>query len=99
MSSYYSLGLNYRQQHRYKDHIRKRDNYTCQLCGRPGYDVGHIKPFDISYDSTPSNLRVLCHPCNLRGRRFMPPKGMVTRVPFNQWEDYIRQELLNCANQ
>jgi len=31
----------------YKRKIRERDNYTCQLCGRPGYDVDHIVPMYV----------------------------------------------------
>ena len=76
----------------YKQKIRERDNYTCQLCGKPGHDVDHIIPWHISHDNSPSNLRVLCHNCNVSLRRKAPPKT----IPFDQYEVYLRQELAKC---
>ncbi len=93
---YNHLGLTFRQQTEYKESIRKRDNYTCQLCGNPGYDVDHIIPFQISHDSSPSNLRVLCHPCNLIGRRSTLSEGKKRSIPIKEWGDYLRGELAKC---
>ena len=72
-------GSAYRQHTSFKEAIRRRDNYTCQLCGcRVGevcnlhyapvsqIDVAHIVPFKYGGLSTPDNMRVLCHPCNKR---------------------------------
>lgn len=73
----------------YKDKIRKRDNYTCQICGQPGNDVDHIIPWYISHDNSESNLRVLCHSCNCTTRRHKSN-------PYNTLDlyfDYIKAEL------
>jgi len=55
---------------------RKRDNHTCQHCGKLQSDVSytlevhHIKPvrlFDISNDAnTLDNLTTLCRPCHIK---------------------------------
>jgi hypothetical protein len=42
--------------------ILKRDNHTCQLCGKPGDQVDHI----AGDSGDPSNLRALCGACNLK---------------------------------
>ena len=94
MSNFDCLGMNYRQQRNYKESIRKRDNYTCQLCGNPGRDVDHIIPFHISCNSSPSNLRVLCHSCNLIGRRYTLPEGKRKRIAIADWYAYLERELL-----
>ena len=80
----------------YKNKIRERDNHTCQLCGNPGHDVDHIIPWYISHDSSESNLRVLCHQCNIIGRRHTLPEGTQQTIPFDQYEDYLRAELAKC---
>lgn len=72
-------GRAYRQATSYKEAIRKRDDYQCQLCGcglgdvcdrhwAPvgQLDVAHIVPFKDGGLSTPGNMRVVCHPCNKR---------------------------------
>ena len=90
MSNYDYLGLKRtNEQLNYKNSIRERDNHTCQLCGGPGRDVDHIIPWYISHVSLPANLRVLCHKCNLIGRR--PQYNR--RLPLDQWADMIRTEL------
>ncbi len=62
-------GKAYRQNQSLKKFIRERDNCTCQICGNAGWIVDHIIPWAISHDSSVSNLRVLCHSCNLKLRR------------------------------
>lgn len=52
-----------------KDQIKKRDNYTCQLCGKympdeVGLHIDHIIPVSKGGKSIPSNLQVLCSKCN-----------------------------------
>ena len=49
--------------------VLKRDNYTCQFCGRfqtKYLEIDHIKPLDsrpdLALDMT--NLRALCHECH-----------------------------------
>jgi 5-methylcytosine-specific restriction endonuclease McrA len=45
--------------------IRKRDRYSCALCGkRPAYDVHHID-YDKA-NTTEGNCITLCHPCHSR---------------------------------
>jgi 5-methylcytosine-specific restriction endonuclease McrA len=62
-------GKCYRQSKEYRRMILERDNYTCQICGRPGKDVDHIIPFALGGLSIPTNQRVLCHKCNVNLRR------------------------------
>lgn len=50
--------------------IRKRDNYTCQLCrlkekGRV-FDVHHIIPYKMSHNNSASNLITLCPSCHMK---------------------------------
>ncbi len=69
--------LNYKNDYgpkwnRYKDLIRKRDNYTCQHCGIPENNTAHhihhkkpIKLFEsIEEANHPSNLVTLCAKCH-----------------------------------
>jgi 5-methylcytosine-specific restriction enzyme A len=54
-------------------HILKRDNYTCQNCGRTDCcspHIDHIKPVALGGTNDLENLQVLCANCNLtKGRR------------------------------
>ena len=49
--------------------IRKRDNYTCQLCGRQQEELGHkLDIHHIDHNKTnnsPSNLISLCRSCHI----------------------------------
>ncbi len=54
-----------------KEKIKKRDNYTCQICGKympdeVGLHVDHIIPINKGGKSIESNLQVLCDKCNLK---------------------------------
>ncbi len=54
-----------------KDKIKRRDNYTCQECGKympdeVGLQIDHIVPVSRGGKSVPLNLRVLCSKCNGR---------------------------------
>ena len=49
--------------------IMKRDNYTCQICGKHmpdevGLQIDHIVPVSKGGKSVESNLQVLCSKCN-----------------------------------
>lgn len=79
----------YRQNQTYKERIRAKFNYTCQLCGKEGWIVDHIIPWAISHDSSESNLRVLCHSCNLATRR--PQEN--ARMLDEQWLTWVKSEL------
>lgn len=58
-----------------KERIKRRDNYTCQICGKympdeVGLHIDHIIPIKQGGKSIESNLQVLCDKCNLRkGKR------------------------------
>jgi len=82
-------GKAYRQKTALKIHVRERDGYTCQLCGGYGDQVDHIIPHAISGDSTLSNLRVLCRPCNLSTRR----ERKDAALPYDEWIAWIESEL------
>ena len=71
----------YRQSEELKEFVRKRDNYTCQLCGEPGWQVDHIIPWAVSHDSTLANLRTLCRACNTATRQIPPQRGRKFREP------------------
>ena len=52
-----------------REQIMRRDNYTCQFCGKympdeVGLQIDHIVPVAKGGKSVPSNLRVLCNKCN-----------------------------------
>lgn len=52
-----------------KESIKKRDNYTCQICGKympdgVGLQIDHIIPVSKGGKTVPSNLQVLCSKCN-----------------------------------
>jgi len=47
--------------------IYKRDNYTCQRCGRTGLSkphCHHIRPIGYGGSSHPGNLITLCENCH-----------------------------------
>lgn len=52
-----------------REKIMRRDNYTCQLCGKympdeVGLQIDHIIPIAKGGKTVASNLRVLCSKCN-----------------------------------
>lgn len=54
-----------------RDEIAKRDNYTCQMCGKympdgVGLQIDHIIPVSKGGKTVPSNLQVLCSKCNAK---------------------------------
>ena len=85
----YNYPGRFSQQLKYKERIRERDHYTCQLCGREGWQVDHVIPYAISHDSSDANLRVLCKQCNLKTRR--PRKD--ARLSVEDWFARIEREL------
>ena len=79
----------YRQKPKYRETIFQRDGFACQLCGKTRQDgvqldLDHVVPYHISHDSSPSNLRVLCHPCNLIGRRYTGRRSL-SPAEYNRW--------------
>ena len=74
-------GHAYRQTQAFKQAIRERDGYQCCICECgigdvcdlhyapvSQVDVAHVTPWRSGGESTPANMRVLCHPCNVRER-------------------------------
>lgn len=59
-----------------RQRIMKRDNYTCQICGKympdgVGLQIDHIIPVSKGGKTVASNLRVLCSKCNgWKGNKF-----------------------------
>ena len=56
----------------YKEYIKRRDHYRCQICGKGirdgvALEVDHIKPVSLGGTSDENNLRTLCFDCN-RGK-------------------------------
>jgi endogenous inhibitor of DNA gyrase (YacG/DUF329 family) len=50
--------------------VRKRDNFTCQLCGKKNAtSVHHIIPRRIKIDNSPDNLITLCRSCHSKIER------------------------------
>lgn len=54
--------------------IVRRDNQTCQICGRTlkedEIEIDHIIPFSKGGPTEESNLRVLCKDCNRKKKSF-----------------------------
>lgn len=47
------------------ERIRRRDNWTCQECGRPdSYEVDHVTNVAAGGSDHDDNLRVLCVDCH-----------------------------------
>lgn len=48
--------------------IVRRDNQTCQICGRPlkvdEIEIDHVIPYSLGGPTDESNLRVVCRSCN-----------------------------------
>lgn len=54
-----------------RERIKRRDNYTCQICGKympdgVGIHVDHIIPISKGGKTVESNLQVTCSVCNLK---------------------------------
>lgn len=88
--SKFNGGKCYSQGKRLKNYIRKKYNYICQICGEYGYQVDHINPWRVSYDSTLSNLRLLCRKCNIETRR----ERFDLRPRMEDYFDYLENELV-----
>jgi len=47
-----------------KEEVLKRDNYTCQYCGKGTTGVDHVIPWNFKQIKTLDNLVVCCQQCN-----------------------------------
>lgn len=66
---------------KYKESIKRRDGYRCQICGKGLQDgvkleVDHIKPVALGGTSDPGNLRTLCWECNHGKGAMYDPDGL-----------------------
>ena len=86
----------YRQKEKYKNVIREKFSYICQLCGGYGYEVDHVIPFAISHDSSEENLRILCPKCNRATRQQRKDYNPYTTMEL--WEAHLREELAKYTN-
>ena len=69
LTEYYSKEQRKLMTKELKNRIKKRDNYTCQICGKympdeVGLHIDHIISVSKGGKSIPSNLQVLCSKCN-----------------------------------
>lgn len=67
-SRYYKLYLLERKWDKIRHKIYKRDNWTCQICGRSNIKIHahHIVPYRISQDDSLENLITLCASCHIK---------------------------------
>lgn len=81
-----------------KAYIKKRDNYTCQHCGKQGLEkhdcqASHVHPDGggerLSYD--PLNMKVLCFRCHTWWHENPTESGEWFKVKFPDRWYYIQQ--------
>lgn len=62
--------INVKKWKRIAKYVFKRDNYTCQYCGKVGgiLEVDHIIPFSKGGNETIDNLTTSCRECNRKKR-------------------------------
>jgi 5-methylcytosine-specific restriction endonuclease McrA len=69
-----------------KREILRRDDYTCQYCGRKlaMLTVDHVVPRRLGGEHSWTNVVAACHPCNRRKGGKTPEKAnmMLRRPPF-----------------
>lgn len=77
--------------------ILRRDNHTCQSCGRKAPDVelaiDHVIPVALGGSDSPSNLRATCRDCNSGKSSIPPDAGLVDSVAAEaqRWSDAVKQ--------
>jgi hypothetical protein len=60
-----AFGIEHSEWKKLAQEIRKRDNFTCQFCGKKGAtEVHHIIPKRIKINNSPDNLITLCKSCH-----------------------------------
>ena len=63
-------GLNQRLWDRARRAVLKRDNWTCQTCGRYGNECDHVKPLQFGGAAYAlGNLQILCRGCHIEKTR------------------------------
>lgn len=74
-----------------RERIKKRDNYTCQICGRYmpdefGLEIDHIIPVSKGGRTVESNLQVLCCSCNRKkgSKSTLEQQPYVKEVTFEE---------------
>lgn len=75
--------------------LRRRDNYTCRYCDRPGNEVEHIVPKSRGGSLSWENCVVACRECNGRkdnrtpeeaGMRLLSQPWTPTRRDVSSWK-------------
>ena len=50
--------------------VFRRDNQRCQVCGKPGFEVDHVKPMHQGGDPWAlDNLQTICRQCHIEKTR------------------------------
>lgn len=65
------------------DYVSLRDNYTCQKCGKGGYELAHIIPKSLGGVNSPNNLILLCGKCHKEVEKLL-----------SSWEQYFKKIVL-----
>ena len=68
---YYKSRLDDYKWHDIAIKVKKRDNYTCQICGKKGRDVHHILSHWFFNDFNLKGLVTLCRSCHNKADREM----------------------------
>ncbi len=66
ISTCFTYNLSNEEWDRLRREVYKRDNFTCQHCGKTDcrLDAHHIIPYRISFDNSIENLLTLCQTCH-----------------------------------
>ena len=82
-------GLDQRLWARARRAVLRRDNWTCQTCGRYGNECDHIKPLQhggAAYDL--GNLQILCRGCHISKTR---AENTIVEYGRAEWRELVAQ--------
>ena len=82
-------GLNQRLWARARRAVLRRDNWTCQTCGRYGNECDHIKPLHLggaAYDL--GNLQILCRTDHIAKTR---AENTIVEYGRAEWRELVAQ--------
>ena len=89
MTKHRRPGLNTKKWYRLKAFVKKRANYQCEMCGKPGYlEIDHIIRVedDPSREFDPSNLQALCREHHINKTRM---ENMNLDDKTLEWHNYL----------
>ena len=83
-----------------KKNILRRDNYTCQYCGKrqlAKLEIDHVHPRSKGGKNSWTNLVACCHTCNVKkGNRNLNETSMkLLSTPFKPKGDFIKITVLD----